>query len=167
MNYLLFTKASTAKENNIDKNQFSVEFIHPSLINGFHIPGEKLSKKELIFRLSMAITTLGRLRIYYVKDEKNQKIVHTSSLISKCFKFPFLKNSEYEIGPCYTVETYRGQGVYPMVLSYITAHVESSQFYMIVNESNSSSLRGIEKAGFQQCGTVYKTSLLKRYLKKE
>ena len=74
-------------------------------------------------------------------------------------KFAFLKQNDYEIGPCRTDIDYRGKGIYPYVLKYIVNYFgsEDSNFYMIVNENNASSRRGCEKAGFTIADEVEKT----------
>ena len=58
--------------------------------------------------------TRGRTYVYYCFDGQNK--VHQSYVMKKCFKFPFLKKNDIHIGPCYTAEEYRGQGIYPAVL---------------------------------------------------
>jgi len=72
---------------------------------------------------------------------------------------------DYEIGPCFTYPKFRGKGVYPQMLKYISSNVgaENSIFYMIVDETNLPSIKGIEKAGFQKCGTIKVSRFLKRY----
>ena len=76
-----------------------------------------------------------------------------------------MRKGDLEIGPCYTYLTFRGKGIYPKVLSKICAirACGEGSFYMIVDESNIPSIKGIEKAGFIQCGKVKKGRFLKRY----
>ena len=52
-----------------------------------------------------------------------------------------------------------------MMLHYITSIVGTQKtfFYMIVDENNIPSIKGIEKAGFQRCGSVYVTGIMKKY----
>ena len=120
----------------------------------------------MVARFCFQWMTFGKARIFYVEDE-NGNLIHTSYVIPKCFKFPFLKKADYEIGPCHTYSEYRGKGIYPMVLRYITSHVgeQDSTFYMIVDSTNISSIRGVLKAGFVQCGTVRKSRIFKRYFR--
>ena len=61
------------------------------------------------------IMILGKSYIYYSKDNTG-KVVHTSYVIPKCIKFPFLSDNDYEIGPCMTIPEYRRKGIYPEVL---------------------------------------------------
>ena len=48
---------------------------------------------------------------------------------------------------CETIEKERGHGYYPLLLKYIQSDVKKS-LYMVVKESNTASIKGIEKAGF-------------------
>ena len=71
------------------------------------------------------------------------------------FKFVPNKNKSYHIGPCETPVEYRGNGYYPYLLTYILNKDnggESYDYYMIINEKNIKSIRGVEKAGFTLWG---------------
>lgn len=100
---------------------------------------------------------------FYVRDEDGN-LAHTSCVIPACAKFPFMDRMDYEIDPCYTYPAYRGKGIYPIVLHSICRELaeNGSAFYMIVDERNASSIRGIEKAGFVRYGTVLKGKFTKR-----
>ena len=66
----------------------------------------------------------------------------------------------YHIGPCSTLPTERGHGYYPMLLTHIIQDLgEQNNYYMIVDEDNTSSLRGIAKAGFTCIGRGRKNKL--------
>ncbi len=120
--------------------------------------------KTMLVRASFLLLTLNKVAICYVMQEG--KIAHTSYVIPKCGKFPFLKKNDHEIGPCYTAPEFRGRGIYPDVIRFICARFSelAGVFYMIVDEGNTSSIRGIEKAGFVCIGKVRKTRILKRYV---
>lgn len=106
--------------------------------------------------------TLGKVQIYYVQNGND--IIHTSYVISSCAKFPFRDRDDLEIGPCYIYPAFRGKGIYPKVLSEICRRSnDTSSFYMIVDETNLPSIKGIEKAGFVRCGSVQKSKISKRY----
>lgn len=158
MESLLYHKEFTENEN----RQEDVEIFAPTFCR-FSIPGEKIGLKAWLVRIFFWLTTAGRFRIFYIK--RDGMIVHTSCVIPKCFKFPFLKVGEYIIGPCVTVPEFRGQGLYGRALHSIVGHpvYQDGVFYMSVNAHNASSIRGIEKAGFRLVGKVRKTKLLKRY----
>lgn len=131
------------------------------------LPGEEASLKSVLVKIIFQIITFGRARIVYVTDNGN--VVHTSYLIPKCIKFPFLCKGDYEIGPCYTAPSYRGRGIYPAVLRYICTNVgnDNTNFYMIVSDTNAPSVRGIEKASFSRIGYVRVSRFKRYYLSKE
>jgi len=69
------------------------------------------------------------------------------------------------IGPCVTAPSYRGRGIYPMVLAAICRdrrRLGQRRAYMVVNVDNHASIRGIEKAGFQRTQRMTLTRRLGR-----
>ena len=78
------------------------------------IPGENKSVKLIASRIIFQILTLGKVKVFYVSDGKS--LLHTSCVVPKCIKFPFMKKDDYEIGLCFTYPKYRGRGIYPSVL---------------------------------------------------
>jgi hypothetical protein len=151
-------------------NRFENEFIRSCYVKilkptPFHltIKAEKVTLSLLMSRLYFWFISVGRYRIFYLLDGDN--LVHSSYVVPKCYKFPFLERGDYEIGPCLTSENYRKRGVYSYMLQLITTNPEfdNPEFYMIVSGDNYPSIRGIEKAGFQRCGTVKKTKIFKKF----
>lgn len=73
---------------------------------------------------------------------------------------PFVREGgklDYHIGPCTTLPAERGKGYYPMLLHAITSDLgKENNYYMIVEENNLPSLRGIAKAGFTRVGVGIK-----------
>jgi hypothetical protein len=57
------------------------------------------------------------------------------------------------IGECYTKEEFKGKSIYPFVINYIAREEilknNQTEVFIVVNRDNSSSIRGIEKAGFK------------------
>ena len=141
----------------------TVESFTPTIRRGLILPGERKSLRLLAVRLLFQLATHGRAKIYAYRE--NGELVHTSYVIPKCYKFPFLAGDDYEIGPCITYPEYRGNGYYPTMLHYISGSVgsEKTMFYMIVDENNIPSIKGIEKAGFERCGNIQVTKITKRY----
>ena len=139
----------------------------PSVKNGFAIQGEKaFSLKSLLARISFWTLTFGKAKIYYLTDEHGE-VIYTSYIIPACFKFPFMKSGDLEIGPCYTSPQFRGQGIYTKVLkSIVGLGGKNTLYYMIVDENNIASVKGIERAGFSKCGEVMKSKFFKRYCRK-
>lgn len=156
------------KQNQInDKLSSDIEckvFVPKIFGGGYTIPGESRSIKKIFSRLMFQFLTHGRTQIYFVAD--GEEIMHTSCVIPKCSKFQFLGKDDYEIGPCFTSPKHRGKGIYPAVLRNICQNIgtENTVFYMIVDENNQPSIKGVEKAGFVRCGTVRVTKYTKKYI---
>jgi hypothetical protein len=55
----------------------------------------------------------------------------------------------YTAGDSYTIESYRGQGIYTNILKLISSEKEKD-IIIFVDPNNLSSIRGIEKAGFSK-----------------
>lgn len=147
-----------------DGYEFGVFLPH---IGKLYLPGEGKSLKTTIARFLFWLYSFGKAKIAYIKDVKREGMVcHCSYIIPRIVKFPFMKKQDLEIGPCYTVPEFRGQGLYPKMLLHITSQEEykNSDFWMIVEEKNEASIRGIEKAGFQKVGEVKRTRFFKRYI---
>ena len=112
------------------------------------------------------LITRFRARAYVVRD-KGGHIIYYSYVIPACYKFPFLRKRKYrdiEIGPCYTVKESRGRGIYPFVLtSIIKEELDDNGFaYMIVEDWNYPSQKGITKVGFKKVGKIRKDGI-RRY----
>lgn len=112
------------------------------------------------------LISMGRCSAYRVYLDDGS-LIHESLVIHKCYKFPFLKFNDVEIGPCYTEAEWRGKGIYPSVLKQILAEEISRQnkAMMIIDKNNAPSIRGVEKAGFHFERNVKKTGILKIYKK--
>ncbi|HEY0041642.1 MAG TPA: N-acetyltransferase [Flavisolibacter sp.] len=71
-----------------------------------------------------------------------------------------------------TMEAFRGLGIYPALLQYIIQQEskKASRFWIIHAPENTSSLKGIKKAGFQYVGKLYSskgaTTIENTYLSK-
>ena len=153
-----------------DKNKDGVldtKIFVPSIKNGFFMRGEKGTLKNLMVRVVFWVITFGKAKIFYVNDNSGS-LMHTSYVVTPCYKFPFMKKGDFEIGPCFTYPEFRGQGIYVKVLKSICSCLgdENTTFYMIVDENNTASVKGIEKSGFHRCGEVTSSKFLKRYQKK-
>jgi len=86
---------------------------------------------------------------YAVFDD--EKLVHISWIFKNhLFARQLGFKHALTIGRCATIESYRGQGIYPAVLSIIQKNYINTQLIIFVRVSNMSSIRGIMKAGFQK-----------------
>lgn len=71
------------------------------------------------------------------------------------------------VGDCITDDRYRGLGIYPMVLQRIANDFAGKvQVFILVSPDNISSIKGIEKAGFQFLGRLTCFRFLIFYLNK-
>lgn len=143
---------------------FEVKQFRPSLLNGLFITGERLNLKAALARTYFWLITKGKAEIFYI-ESANKVVLHTSYVLPKCYKFSFMRKTDYEIGPCNTIESARGRGLYSTTLKYIISNkqYENACFWMLVSEENKPSIMGIEKAQFSLDGYAGKTSVLKRY----
>lgn len=162
--YRLYKKAYTPGNGQLD----CVKRFSPSPRKGFFISGEDRHWKTALSRLYFWLITGGKLEIYYILSDAGT-VAHTSYVVPRCYKFPFLDKGDYEIGPCRTAENSRGKGLYGMALNRITGEkaYEKANFYMLVSEENAPSIRGIEKAGFLREGYAARTGITKKYVKTE
>ena len=104
MNYLLFMKEKDTSDYS-SANEIEVSSLMCS--EG----GKRLNK--ILFSL---IPVPLKSKLVHVDDERGQ--MHASYLLGKSFKFPFLGQDDYEIGPCVTRVDCRGRGLYPDVLRF-------------------------------------------------
>ena len=159
MRYLLYKKEyMEGADRDPDVRDFA-----PNLFRLF-LPKETRSWETALLRISLGLLTCWKTRIFYIESEEG-KILHTSYVIPRCLKFPFMERGSYEIGPCQTIPEARRKGLYVRVLNHITTdpRYQKAAFYMIVRRNNRSSIGGIDKAGFQWEGVVEKTSFLRVY----
>lgn len=126
------------------------------------VEGEEASLKTRMGRAFFYLIARGRFWIYYVTDGESGQPVHTSYVSGRSFKFPFMSQGDIHIGPCNTVPSHRGRGIYRKVLRVICGDGKD-RAYMMVHEDNLPSIKGIEAAGFRHIGAVERTGLLKVY----
>ena len=80
---------------------------------------------------------------------KNDICIHTSMVIGKGWRFPFMSNDDIQIGPCWTATESRKQGLYVAIIQRILCDFSDHQCWMICDENNIASIRGIERAGLE------------------
>ena len=120
-------------------------------------------QQSLLMNLYWYLITRGKFRIYYACD--NEIVIHTSYVSPKCYKFPFMKKNDIHIGPCETKKEYRGQGIYPYVITKIVRDYanNNADFFMIIDDQNISSQKGAMKLGFQKISELVYNKLFKIY----
>ena len=143
--YYLYYKTALEATNDGSELNYPVKWVSVNFKNR-----KLLSYKDYLWRF----ISLGGYHKVCVFDKG--AVIHTSTVIGRGFKFPFLKRGEAQIGPCFTKQDFRGQGIYPAVLKLILSSGKYKGYYMLVRDDNAASIRGIEKAGFSKIGTVEK-----------
>lgn len=136
--------------------KYQVEVFKPTLFKPFLEGYTKTLADKFIYLYWLLISCFD-LAIYYVKD--GNQIIHTSLVTGKSFKFPFMSEYDWHIGPCITKQEYRGQGIYPYVLCNILqehASIFGGTNYMIIENDNTPSSRGVIKAGFEKISAIFK-----------
>lgn len=135
--YKFLSKQACMFEKNIP-NGFKIDIVIP-LSFTFH---------DIIWRFF----SVGQYREYRLIEVATDKVVAKAQVMPKIYIFNFMdKGLNIHIGPCSTLKEYRGRGFYPLLLYKIINDYRSkvSCFYIFCDEYNNSSVRGIEKVGFQ------------------
>jgi hypothetical protein len=111
--------------------------------------------QDLGFNIQTETISKGKKK-YFIID--NGVSVHNSVLFDKVFLLKLIGNKGPAIGDCYTNLAYRGQSIYPFVIHAIAKEMlienKNAAVFMVVNKDNSSSIKGIEKAGFRRYASI-------------
>lgn len=109
----------------------------------------QMGRKRLLYFKIMTFLCRGFHRVLKEYDLIiDNKIVSKAVLISKVPIYKFLPNNGIHLCYCETLQAFRGKGYYPLLLKYIQNDNIDEDLYMVVDENNVSSIKGIEKAGF-------------------
>lgn len=104
----------------------------------------------LNFTIESETVNANRKR-FFIKEAN--KVVHESFLFEKLFILRLIGKTGPTIGDCRTVEAFKGKSIYPFVINYIAREEilknHRKEVFIIVHPNNLSSIKGIEKAGFQ------------------
>ena len=96
-------------------------------------------------------------------------LVHESTVHKKLYFLKLIDKIGPAIGDCYTNPAYRGQSIYPTMISKIATKLlidtHNDTVYMIVDYKNDSSKNGIEKAGFKVYAKIETYRFLFFYIK--
>lgn len=116
------------------------------------VPGVKtmqMGRKRFWYFQIMTFFISGFNRVFKEYDIIiDGKIVSKAVLISKVPIYKFLPSKGVHLCYCETIPEARGKGYYPLLLSYIQNDFRDRDLYMIVDQDNFASIRGVEKAGF-------------------
>jgi RimJ/RimL family protein N-acetyltransferase len=114
------------------------------------------------YNLYWIINAKGKCWLYRVSRGSDE--AHYSYVTKKSYKFPFMKESDFQLGNCFTHEEFRGLGIYSFVIiKVVENHLNINnlnEIYMLIDEKNVSSKKGAEKAGFQRLGQMKTKRLL-------
>lgn len=117
-----------------------------------------------LFRTYIYVLTRGKVKIYFAIDE-NDKILHSAYIIPSNWKYAFLGKHGANIGPCNTIEEARGKGLYPYMVKHIVKDNPDLKCYLMIKDTNISSIKGAQKAGFAlTTRKVKQTKLLHRFV---
>lgn len=106
-------------------------------------------------------------RYSIIDDDSGDEIIyeHISKNLPH-FDFIYRFGGGYHIGPAFTNPQYRGRGFHPYIITKVVEDIikndPNSYMHIYVDQSNVSSIKGIEKAGFhftgimQHCDFQYK-----------
>lgn len=148
--YLYYHYKSTQKSDRIVKPPIGYQ-IQVGHINTDYTRTEEMGVGPVMFLYLSIMTFLCRglkriLREYRIV--KNNTIVCKLVVNSWCPIYRFMPKHALHVGFARTIPEERGNGLYPLLLEYVKSDLDGFDLYMIVDETNSSSIRGIEKAGF-------------------
>lgn len=115
---------------------------------------KSLNVNDLSFKIDVQQINNDKKR-YYIED--NGILVHDSFLYEKVYLLRLINKKGPVIGSCFTNIKYRGQSIYPYVINRIAVDELNSgkkEVFMIVDQDNISSIKGIEKAGFEKLVSI-------------
>ena len=137
-----------------------------TLPENYTIEKKSLSFNSLnnIFWRLISFMYRANIVVYQIVNHEKGGVISYAYVIGPNFKFPFMKSKlDIHIGPCLTIKEERGQGLYPILLTYIVKQHPDGDKYMIVHNQNVSSMRGIAKAGFVLFAEGHRTKFTKKY----
>ena len=119
----------------------------------------QIGKKRWYYFQVMTFLYRGFSRVFEEYDLiVDRKIVSKAVLISRVPIYSFLPLRGLHLCYCETAIDERGKGYYPLLLSYIQNVRPGNDLYMIVDGTNTASIRGVEKAGFIKYAEGRKTN---------
>ncbi len=151
MHYLLYKYHSGYKYNGTLNDNCSIYEFRPHPFDLYADWERSRNLSTSIFRFYISLLTFGKTVYLCILNKNGGVIMHSAYIIPRNIKYAFLNKGEYSIGPCNTPEVYRGQGLYPYMLSYITQRNADATYYVFIREDNVASIKGAKKAGFKQC----------------
>ena len=102
--------------------------------------------------------------------EIDNKVIHESFTYRKLFIQKLIRTKGPTIGDCRTIDAYKGKSIYPYVINYIAnQELENGveEVFINVSPTNISSIKGIEKAGFNLVTSIKAKRFLMFYFNSE
>ncbi len=93
--------------------------------------------------------TFGKVVEYQIIDKEGGKVLSKAQVSPRVLTLPFIPKGGYHIGPCATLPSERGKGYYPLLLQRILEENPRKDFYMVIDETNTASIKGVKKVGFE------------------
>ncbi len=163
MRYLFYEHSGFIPEFKVDilrDSSCSIQFWKP----GFNkiLPSGLPEKRFVIWWL------MHQLRVFPNRDYcllliyMGDTLVHRSCAFPRYFRYPFMGSKDLQIGDTFTDPKYRGQGLATLAILKIIdfLKIDDRRFWYVVEETNQSSIRVIEKAGFKKIGLGARTRRL-------
>ena len=149
------------------KNKFKYFYLKHLKVMVYCITKDDLlESKNLNFKEKITVINTKKTK-YELFD--GTILVHESTVHKKLFFLKLIDKIGPAIGDCYTNPNYRGQSIYPDMISKIAKNLlldpNNQYVFMIVNQNNESSKHGIIKAGFKQYAKIETFRFLFFYLK--
>jgi len=148
--YLFFKNGAPKRELKVDASCLCVKTRVPRLTKSLH---------SFLWR---TYTLFGGFYTEYFLYKDN-KLLSRAEVVSKIPVLPFMSADGVHIGPCVTEADERGKEYYPYLLNIIQMQYKNKVCYMIVEEHNSASIRGVQKAGFR-CYARGRKTKTRRYI---
>lgn len=94
---------------------------------------------------------------YLVYDR--ERLIHRCTVLPKYYRYPFMGNNDIQIGPYWTADGYRGQGICPIMICKIMNKYKFKKkyAYVVMRENNTRSQRCVIKAGLNFYGYSIRT----------
>jgi len=131
---------------------FEYEMWGPSLFKVFPI---KFFKMKLIIWFLFDIFNIFKSNYYRVFLVRYKgRVIHHTFIFPAFFRFPFMGENDLQIGDVWTDPSFRGRGIATIAITNILARFskEDKTFWYVVEDTNKSSIKVVEKLGFKLVG---------------
>lgn len=125
---------------------------HPTI--GRPLPPSDRGVKWIVWALFHALRIFASDQYGVVQVRRGQRLVHRSALFPKYFRFPFMKDSDLQVGDTWTHPDERGKGVAVAALRAARQRAlrPESRLWYLTTAANPASIRVAERAGLTLVG---------------